>query len=91
MAIGAQFALPVGGPGPYPWGVSIFGLALLVLALALVVAAEWPRVSQRAPKPRRRRKSHLHVVEPTDPDEFAKAVERDLANLPTYDPNERPR
>ncbi|MFL5952925.1 MAG: hypothetical protein ACJ76I_02290 [Gaiellaceae bacterium] len=72
--------------------MSIFGIVLLVLAAALVVAAEWPRVSQRAPRmPRRRRKSHLRVVEPTDPDEFAKAVERDLANLPTYDPNERPR
>jgi hypothetical protein len=27
------------------------------------------------------------VVEPdSDPDEFQRAVERDLANLPTYDP-----
>jgi hypothetical protein len=72
--------------------VSVFGLVLLVLAVALVVAAEWPRVSQRAPRPpRRRRKSHLRVVDEPDPDEFARAVERDLANLPTYDPNERRR
>jgi hypothetical protein len=58
-----------------------------------VIAAEWPRVSQRTPnRPKRRKKSHLRVVEPSeDPDEFARAVERDLANLPTYDPNERPR
>jgi hypothetical protein len=72
--------------------MSVFGLVLLVLAAALVVAAEWPRVSQRAPRaPRRRRKSHLRVVDEPDPDEFARAVERDLANLPTYDPNERRR
>jgi hypothetical protein len=80
-------------PGAYPWGVSIFGVVLLLLAAVLVIAAEWPRVSRGAPKrPRRRKKSHLRVVEPSeDPDEFARAVERDLANLPTYDPNERPR
>jgi hypothetical protein len=73
--------------------VSIFGVVLLLLAAALVLAAEWPRLSQRAPKRQKRRKrSHLRVVEPSeDPDEFARAVERDLANLPTYDPNERPR
>ena len=72
--------------------MSIVGIVLLVLAAVLVVGAEWPRVSHRAPsRPRRRRKSHLRVVEPSDPDEFARAVERDLANLPTYDPNERPR
>jgi hypothetical protein len=73
--------------------VSIFGVVLLLLAAVLVIAAEWPRVSQRTPsRPRRRKKSHLRVVEPSeDPDEFARAVERDLANLPTYDPNERPR
>jgi hypothetical protein len=73
--------------------VSIFGVVLLLLAAVLVIAAEWPRVSRRTPsRPRRRKKSHLRVVEPSeDPDEFARAVERDLANLPTYDPNERPR
>ena len=80
-------------PGTYSWGVSLFGVVLLVLAAVLVIAAEWPRVSHGAPKrPKRRKKSHLRVVEPSeDPDEFARAVERDLANLPTYDPNERPR
>jgi hypothetical protein len=83
-------------PGTYPWGVSLFGIALLILAAVLVIAAEWPRLGRRAPqrpgKSKRRRRSHLHVVEPhDDPDEFARAVERDLANLPTYDPNERPR
>jgi hypothetical protein len=39
------------------------------------------------PRPPRRKKTHLRVVEPdSDPDEFQRAVERDLANLPTYDP-----
>ena len=74
--------------------MSIFAVVLLLLAGVLVIAAEWPRVSQGAPKrpQRRKKKPHLRVVEPEeDPDEFARAVERDLANLPTYDPNERPR
>jgi len=39
---------------------------------------------QRKP---RQKKRHLRVVEPEhDPDEFQRSVERDLANLPTYDP-----
>ena len=72
--------------------MSIFGIVLLVLAAALVIAAEWPRIAQDRVKRPKRRKTHLRVVEPAeDPDEFAKAVERDLANLPTYDPNERRR
>lgn len=73
--------------------MSIFGIVLLVLAAALVVAAEWPRIAKRRPTRPKRRKTHLRVVEPSaeDPDEFARAVERDLANLPTYDPNERRR
>lgn len=74
--------------------MSIFAVVLLLLAGVLVIAAEWPRVSQGRPKrpQRRKKKPHLRVVEPEeDPDEFARAVERDLANLPTYDPNERPR
>lgn len=78
----------------YPSAVSIFAVVLLLLAAVLVIAAEWPRVAHSAPKApkRRKKKPHLRVVEPTDdPDEFARAVERDLANLPTYDPNERPR
>lgn len=67
----------------------MIGLVLLALAVALLVFAEWPRISRRAPAARRpkRRKRHLSVVEPeSDPGEFQRAVERDLANLPTYDP-----
>jgi hypothetical protein len=71
-------------------GVSVIALVLLAAAVAVLAAAEWPRLSSRVGFPARRRarkRSHLRVVEPDDDsDEFAKAVERDLANLPTYDP-----
>ncbi len=77
----------------YPWGMSPIAIALLVAALVLVIAAEWPRLAgqrrSRLPLParrRRRRKTHLRVVEPDESDDFARSVERDLANLPTYDP-----
>jgi hypothetical protein len=59
-----------------------------------VIAAEWPRIGKRAGldvrsrRKRTREKSHLRVVE-SDTDDFARAVERDLANLPTIDPRER--
>jgi hypothetical protein len=70
--------------------VSVIALVLLAAAVALLAAAEWPRVSRRVPttarKPRPKPR-HLKVVEPElDPDEFQRSVERDLANLPTYDP-----
>jgi hypothetical protein len=64
---------------------------MLAAAVVLLGVAEWPRLSQRLGLPKRaraRKRSHLRVVDsdPDDSDEFAKAVERDLANLPTYDP-----
>ena len=74
--------------------MSLFGVVLLVVAIALVIAAEWPRIGSRtrldtsSRRERARRKSHLRVVE-SDSDDFARAVERDLANLPTIDPRER--
>jgi hypothetical protein len=74
--------------------MSVIGLVLLAAAIVLLGVAEWPRLSPRTPKlaGRRPRRRHLRVVEPeTDPDDFQRAVERDLANLPTYDPNERRR
>ncbi len=67
-------------------------MVLLVLAVAILVAAEWPRLAARAGlsdgrlSRRRRRKTHLRVLEPEadpDSDEFAASVERDLAQLPT--------
>jgi hypothetical protein len=71
--------------------VSVVALVLLVAALVLLGAAEWPRLSNRTglqERTRARKRSHLRVVEPDDDDsdDFAKAVERDLANLPTFDP-----
>ena len=69
-------------------------IALLALAVAVVVGAEWPRLragldsrvglDARRRRERARRKASLRVVEPmTDADDFAASVERDLANLPT--------
>jgi hypothetical protein len=75
--------------------MSAIGVALLVAAVVLLAVAEWPRfarhsssVQPRTPRTRNVRRRHLRVVdEPeSDPDEFQRAVERDLANLPTYDP-----
>ncbi|HEX7625811.1 MAG TPA: hypothetical protein VF379_02070 [Gaiellaceae bacterium] len=70
--------------------MSVVALVLLVAALVLLGAAEWPRLSNRTglqERTRARKRSHLRVVEPDDDsDDFAKAVERDLANLPTFDP-----
>ena len=68
---------------------------MLAAAVVLLAYAEWPRLARRlgvrqsVGLPRRRKppKRHLRVVEPdSDPDEAQRAVERDLANLPTFDP-----
>jgi hypothetical protein len=71
--------------------MSIIALVLLLAAVVLLAVAEWPRISKRAglqARARARKRSHLHVVDTPDDDsdEFARAVERDLANLPTFDP-----
>jgi len=77
--------------------VSPVAIALLVSALALLAAAEWPRLARRTgvTRPVRKRparRSHLRVVENDDEsDEFARSVERDLANLPTIDDHDRRR
>ena len=73
-------------------------IALLVLAIAVVVGAEWPRVHHRlearvGPEARRRRerqkrKELLRVV-PNDAEDFAASVERDLAQLPTIEEKDR--
>ena len=70
---------------------------MLAAAVLLLGYAEWPRLARRLgvrqsaglglPRRRKPPKRHLRVVEPdSDPDEFQRAVERDLANLPTFDP-----
>lgn len=69
-------------------------VALLAVALAVLVTAEWPRVAKLFPRDpeqarlRRRKKTHLHVV-PTEQDEFAASVQRDLDRLPTIEEHER--
>ena len=70
--------------------MSPFAVALLVLAAVLIVAAEWQRFGTklargaRPQRKRRRGRARLTVVRP-DSEEFARAVERDLAALPTTD------
>ena len=73
----------------YGSAMSPIAIVLLVAALAIIVAAEWPRLSRRLNledrrRRQRRRKAHLRVVHP-DHEEFARSVERDLASLPTID------
>jgi hypothetical protein len=73
--------------------VSWLYVALLALAVAAVVGAEWPRLGgrfenrlgadARRRRERAKRKASLRVIETTDADDFAASVERDLANLPT--------
>jgi hypothetical protein len=71
-------------------------IALLTCAVAVLVAAEWPRLTTRfgwegrGARSRRRRKAQFKLVRAEDdPEEFAASVERDLAQLPTT--NERDR
>ena len=69
-------------------------IALLALALAVVVGAEWPRFGAyvgsdaRRRREREKRKASLRVV-PTEADDFAASVERDLAQLPTIEETDR--
>ena len=72
---------------------------LLAGAVAVLLAAEWPRVAARlglderapgrVPRGPRRRASHLRVVEDDESDEFAASVQRDLESLPTIDERDR--
>ena len=71
-------------------------IALLALALAVLIGAEWPRLAGRAGrlKPRERerarRKTNLRIVR-SESDEFAASVQRDLAQLPTIEERDRRR
>ena len=66
-------------------------LILVACAVAVLVAAEWPRLSARVGPERRRtrarsrRKSQLTLLRTPDDEsqDFAASVERDLAQLPT--------
>jgi hypothetical protein len=70
--------------------VSWLFVALLAAAVAVLVGAEWPRLSERfggaarARRERSRRKQNLRLLR-TQTDEFAESVERDLASLPTIE------
>ena len=75
-------------------------IALLAAAVAVVIAAEWPRLEERfgshvsgearRRRQREKRKQSLRIVQPTtDADDFAASVERDLANLPTIEETDR--
>jgi hypothetical protein len=74
-------------------------MVLLACAVAVLVAAEWPRLAihfrweGRRARSRARRKAEFRVVtsEPDedDSDEFAASVERDLAQLPTTNDTDR--
>jgi len=68
--------------------VSLFAVALLAAAVVLVAAAQWPKLTPHVPPlvPRRRpRRARLRVVQPDHDEDFVRAVERDLAALPTID------
>jgi len=75
--------------------VSWLYIALLAAAVVLVAGAEWPRLEERfggesrRGRERAKRKTNLRLVQDDEADEFAASVERDLANLPTFDPRER--
>ena len=72
-------------------------IALLAVAGVLVAGAEWPRLDERfgadsrRRRQRARRKESFRVVRDDEADEFAASVERDLANLPTTEDQERRR
>ena len=71
-------------------------IALLALAVAAVIGAEWPRLSARYGNEARRRrdrskrKSQLKLLR-TERDEFEASVSRDLDNLPTIEESDRKR
>jgi hypothetical protein len=77
--------------------VSWVFVALLACAVAILVAAEWPRlehrfgVDGRRRRDRERRKANLRLLRPerTESEDFAASVERDLSQLPTIDDEQR--
>jgi hypothetical protein len=68
--------------------VGWIAIVLLACAVAVLVGAEWPRLSERlggrawAERSRRKRKQRLTVVQGEESDDFQRSVERDLDNLP---------
>lgn len=76
--------------------MSIVAVVLLVCALLVVVAAEWPRLEPklgregRRRRERAKRKASFKVLR-SESDDFAASVQRDLANLPTIEEREERR
>ena len=75
--------------------MSVVWIALLAGAVAVVAAAEWPRLNRRLGmearrgRERERRKANLKVIRSEESlEEFAASVERDLSRLPTIDERE---
>ena len=73
-------------------------IILLACAVAVLAAAEWPRLTTRfgwegrRARSRARRKAEFRLLtgdEEDDSDEFAASVERDLAKLPTTNDRDR--
>ena len=71
--------------------MSWLSIALLACAVAVLVAAEWPRLDKRfgltarRNRDRARRKAQLQLVRTDEEEEFAASVERDLSRLPTIE------
>ena len=72
--------------------MSLVWIALLACAVAVLIAAEWPRldrwlgVEARRGRERQRRKANLKVIRSEESlEEFQASVERDLSRLPTID------
>jgi hypothetical protein len=72
--------------------VSLLWIALLACAVAVLIAAEWPRldrwlgVEARRGRERQKRKANLKVIRSEESlEEFQASVERDLSRLPTID------
>lgn len=72
----------------WPW------IVLLICAAVVVAGAEWSRVSglvgadARRQRERSKRKASFRVIR-TEEEEFAASVERDLAELPTFEEKDR--
>ena len=72
----------------WPW------IVLLAFAMAVVIGAEWFRVSTlmgadaRKQRDRSKRKASLKLIR-SEEQEFAESVQRDLAELPTLEEKDR--
>ena len=76
----------------WPW------IVLLALAVAVVIGAEWQRLSgvvgkfvgadARRARERNKRKANLKLIR-SEEEEFAESVQRDLAELPTIEERDR--